>query len=43
MAKDGIFPTNNTYATLIDVFAKTGLVKEAILWLKHIKILGVFP
>nr|UPT48993.1 pentatricopeptide repeat protein AaPPR1266 [Agave angustifolia] len=43
MAKDGIFPTNNTYATLIDVFAKAGLVKESLLWVKHMKSRGVFP
>lgn len=43
MAKDGIFPTNNTYATLIDVFGKAGLIKESLLWLKHMKSRGVFP
>lgn len=43
MAKDGVFPTNNTYAMLIDVFGKAGLVKEALLWLKHMKSRGVYP
>ncbi|ONK61336.1 uncharacterized protein A4U43_C08F28810 [Asparagus officinalis] len=43
MEKDGVFPTNNTYGTLIDVFSKGGLVKEALLWLKHMKSRGVFP
>ncbi|KAJ6807854.1 pentatricopeptide repeat-containing protein-like [Iris pallida] len=43
MAKDGIFPSNNTYGTLIDVFGKAGLVKESLLWLKHMKSRGVFP
>ncbi|KAK8966668.1 Pentatricopeptide repeat-containing protein [Platanthera guangdongensis] len=43
MANDGVLPTNNTYATLIDVYGKAGLVKEALLWLKHMKSRGVFP
>ncbi|XP_072985991.1 pentatricopeptide repeat-containing protein At1g73710 [Typha latifolia] len=43
MAKDGIFPTNNSYATLIDVYGKAGLVKEALLWLRHMKSRGVSP
>ncbi|XP_058084098.1 pentatricopeptide repeat-containing protein At1g73710 [Magnolia sinica] len=43
MAKDGVFPTNNTYGMLVDVYGKAGLVKEAILWLKHMKIRGIFP
>ncbi|KAI0507508.1 hypothetical protein KFK09_013633 [Dendrobium nobile] len=43
MAKDGVLPTNNTYATLIDVYGKAGLVKEALLWLRHMKSRGLFP
>ncbi|CAD5163492.1 unnamed protein product [Musa acuminata subsp. malaccensis] len=43
MAKDGILPTNNTYATLIDAYGKAGLVKEALLWLKHMRARGVSP
>ncbi|KAF9609325.1 hypothetical protein IFM89_015580 [Coptis chinensis] len=43
MARDGVFPSNNTYGMLVDVYAKTGLVKEALLWLKHMKQRNVFP
>ncbi|OVA13190.1 Pentatricopeptide repeat [Macleaya cordata] len=43
MARDGIFPTNNTYGMLIDVYAKAGLVNEALLWLKHMRQRSVFP
>ncbi|WOL03413.1 hypothetical protein Cni_G12133 [Canna indica] len=43
MAKDGIVPTNNTYATLIDAYGKAGLVKEALLWLKHMRARGISP
>ncbi|PKA63720.1 Pentatricopeptide repeat-containing protein [Apostasia shenzhenica] len=43
MAKDGVFPTNSTYATLMDIYGKAGLVKEALLWLKHMKSRGLFP
>ncbi|XP_077254086.1 pentatricopeptide repeat-containing protein At1g73710-like isoform X1 [Tasmannia lanceolata] len=43
MAKDGVFPTNNTYGMLVDVYGKAGLVKEAILWIKHMKIRRIFP
>ncbi|XAR68037.1 hypothetical protein NMG60_11003028 [Bertholletia excelsa] len=43
MAKKGIIPTNNTYGMLIDVYGKSGLVKEALLWIKHMKLRGIFP
>ncbi|KAJ0960912.1 hypothetical protein J5N97_001210 [Dioscorea zingiberensis] len=43
MARDGLLPTNNTYATLIDVYDKAGLPKLAVAWLKHMKSRGVFP
>ncbi|KAF5175866.1 Pentatricopeptide repeat-containing protein [Thalictrum thalictroides] len=43
MAKDGVFPSNNTYGMLVDVYAKAGLVKEALLWIKHMKQRNVFP
>ncbi|KAL5986916.1 hypothetical protein ACLOJK_015251 [Asimina triloba] len=43
MAKDSVIPTNNTYGMLVDVYGKAGLVKEAILWLKHMKVRGIFP
>ncbi|KAK9085143.1 hypothetical protein Sjap_025554 [Stephania japonica] len=43
MAKDRVFPTNNTYGMLVDVYAKSGLVKEALLWIKQMKQRGVFP
>ncbi|KAF3777798.1 Pentatricopeptide repeat-containing protein [Nymphaea thermarum] len=43
MAADEVLPTNNTYATLIDVYAKGGLPKEALEWLRHMKIREIFP
>lgn len=43
MAKRGILPTNNTYSMLVDVYGKAGLVKEALLWIKHMKLRGIFP
>ncbi|KAJ4785376.1 Pentatricopeptide repeat-containing protein [Rhynchospora pubera] len=43
MAKEAVFPTNATYATLIDVFSKGGMVREALLWLKHMKSRGIVP
>ena len=43
MAKNGVLPTNNTYGMLVDVYAKAGLMKESLLWIKHMKQRGVFP
>ncbi|KAG8364662.1 hypothetical protein BUALT_Bualt18G0021600 [Buddleja alternifolia] len=43
MAKKGVLPTNNTYGMLVDVYGKAGLVKEALLWIKHMKSRGIFP
>ncbi|KAG9440150.1 hypothetical protein H6P81_020315 [Aristolochia fimbriata] len=43
MAKDRVFPTNNTYGMLIDVYGKAGLLHESLLWVKHMKIRGIFP
>ncbi|KAI3717299.1 hypothetical protein L1987_68836 [Smallanthus sonchifolius] len=43
MAEKGVMPTNNTYGMLVDVYGKVGLVKEALLWVKHMKVRGVFP
>lgn len=43
MAKTGVFPTNNTYGMLVDVYGKAGLVKEAVLWIKHMRVRGIFP
>ncbi|CAI9275543.1 unnamed protein product [Lactuca saligna] len=43
MANKGVFPTNNTYGMLVDVYGKAGLVKEALLWIKHMKLRGIFP
>lgn len=43
MAKDGVFATNNTYSMLVDVYGKAGLVKEALLWIKHMKLRGMYP
>ncbi|PON80585.1 Tetratricopeptide-like helical domain containing protein [Parasponia andersonii] len=43
MAKNGVLPTNNTYGMLVDVYGKAGLVKEALLWIKHMRARGIFP
>ncbi|GMG98610.1 hypothetical protein Nepgr_000450 [Nepenthes gracilis] len=43
MARDGVLPTNNTYSMLVDVYGKAGLVKEAVLWIKHMRTRGIFP
>ncbi|XP_028116565.1 pentatricopeptide repeat-containing protein At1g73710 [Camellia sinensis] len=43
MAKNGVLPTNNTYGMLVDVYGKADLVKEALLWIKHMKLRGIFP
>ncbi|EEF44489.1 pentatricopeptide repeat-containing protein At1g73710 [Ricinus communis] len=43
MAKSGVLPTNNTYGMLVDVYGKAGLVTEALLWIKHMKLRGLFP
>ncbi|KAL2469180.1 Pentatricopeptide repeat-containing protein [Forsythia ovata] len=43
MAKNGVLPTNNTYGMLVDVYGKAGLVKESLLWIKHMKLRGIFP
>lgn len=43
MAKNGVLATNNTYGTLVDVYGKAGLVKEALLWIKHMKLRGLYP
>ncbi|KAF8007944.1 hypothetical protein BT93_K1821 [Corymbia citriodora subsp. variegata] len=43
MAKEGVFPTHNTYGMLVDVYGKAGMVKEALLWIKHMKLRGMFP
>ncbi|KAL2536785.1 Pentatricopeptide repeat-containing protein [Forsythia ovata] len=43
MAKNGVLRTNNTYGMLVDVYGKAGLVKESLLWIKHMKLRGIFP
>lgn len=43
MARDGVFPSNNTYGMLVDVYGKLGLVKESLLWIKHMRIRGIYP
>ncbi|KAG7988032.1 hypothetical protein I3843_03G166300 [Carya illinoinensis] len=43
MANKGILPTNNTYGMLVDVYGKAGLVKESLLWIKHMRQRGLFP
>uniref|UniRef100_A0A1J3GIY7 Pentatricopeptide repeat-containing protein n=1 Tax=Noccaea caerulescens TaxID=107243 RepID=A0A1J3GIY7_NOCCA len=43
MAHNGVLPTNNTYGMLVDVYGKAGLVKEALLWIKHMGQRMHFP
>lgn len=43
MQKKGIEPTNSTYATLIDVFSKGGLRKQALVWLGDMFKKGLEP
>ncbi|OMO98776.1 hypothetical protein COLO4_13706 [Corchorus olitorius] len=43
MAKYGVLPTNYTYGVLVDVYGKAGLVKEALLWIKHMRLRGLHP
>ncbi|KAG5015973.1 hypothetical protein AAZX31_08G172800 [Glycine max] len=43
MAKNGVLPTNNTYSMLVDVYGKAGLVQEALLWIRHMRVRGFFP
>ncbi|KAK7272664.1 hypothetical protein RJT34_29406 [Clitoria ternatea] len=43
MAKNSVLPTNNTYSMFVDVYGKAGLVQEAILWIKHMRVRGFFP
>ncbi|XVF44437.1 hypothetical protein PTKIN_Ptkin02bG0120000 [Pterospermum kingtungense] len=43
MAKNGVLPTNNTYGMLVDVYGKAGLVKESLLWIKHMRLRGLYP
>ncbi|KAL4394882.1 hypothetical protein AHAS_Ahas02G0196400 [Arachis hypogaea] len=38
MAKNGVSPTSNTYSMLVDVYGKAGLVREALLWIKHMRL-----
>ena len=41
MAKNGVLPTNNAYGMLVDVYAKDRLMKESLLWIKHMRQGGV--
>ncbi|XP_078447675.1 pentatricopeptide repeat (PPR) superfamily protein [Wolffia australiana] len=43
MAADGVPATHATYGVLVDVFGRAGLVREALLWLRHMRARGVFP
>ncbi|XP_073308041.1 pentatricopeptide repeat-containing protein At1g73710 [Primulina huaijiensis] len=43
MSKAGVFPTNNTFGMLVDVYGKAGLVREALLWIKHMISRGILP
>ncbi|KMT02013.1 hypothetical protein BVRB_9g208830 [Beta vulgaris subsp. vulgaris] len=43
MARDGVLPSNNTYSMLVDVYGKAGLVEESLLWIKHMRVRGIFP
>ncbi|XP_057431685.1 pentatricopeptide repeat-containing protein At3g23020 [Lotus japonicus] len=39
----GVAPVNSTYGTLIDVFSKGGLKKEALAWLQRMQSQGMEP
>ncbi|TKY49326.1 Pentatricopeptide repeat-containing protein [Spatholobus suberectus] len=43
MARNSVLPTNNTYSMLVDVYGKAGLVQEALLWIRHMRVRGFFP
>ncbi|CAN1123830.1 Pentatricopeptide repeat-containing protein At1g73710 [Linum perenne] len=43
MAKSGVYPEKSIYAMLLTVFGKAGLVMESLLWIKHMKLRGLFP
>lgn len=43
MKVKGIEPINSTYGTLIDVYSKGGLKKEALVWLARMKKQGMEP
>ncbi|CAK8538071.1 unnamed protein product [Lathyrus sativus] len=43
MANNNVLPTDNTYGMLVDCYAKAGLAKEALLWIKHMRMRGLFP
>ncbi|KAJ8765441.1 hypothetical protein K2173_013199 [Erythroxylum novogranatense] len=43
MCDRGISPVNSTYGTLIDVYSKGGLRKEAACWLETMKCQGMEP
>ncbi|KAK2419984.1 pentatricopeptide repeat-containing protein [Trifolium repens] len=42
MAKNNVLPTNTTYSTLVDCYAKAGRAKEALLWIKDMRMRGFF-
>ncbi|XP_068636234.1 pentatricopeptide repeat-containing protein At1g73710-like [Aristolochia californica] len=41
MARDRVFPTN--MGMIIDIYGKAGLLHESLLWVKYMKIRGIFP
>ncbi|KAI5434641.1 hypothetical protein KIW84_021459 [Lathyrus oleraceus] len=43
MANNDVLPTSHTYGMLIDCYGKAGLAKEALLWIKHMRMRGFFP
>lgn len=43
MVTAGVSPTENTFAMLVDVYGRAGLVKEALLWIKLMIHRGLFP
>ncbi|RDX68876.1 Pentatricopeptide repeat-containing protein, partial [Mucuna pruriens] len=43
MARNAVLPTNNTYSMLVDVYGKAGLLQEALLWIRHMRVRGFFP
>ncbi|KAJ8434682.1 hypothetical protein Cgig2_024754 [Carnegiea gigantea] len=42
MAKDGVLPANDPYSMLISEFGKASLVSGSLLWIKHMKVCGIF-
>ncbi|XP_045811345.1 pentatricopeptide repeat-containing protein At1g73710-like [Trifolium pratense] len=42
MAKNNVLPKNTTYSMLVDCYGKARRTKEALLWIKHMRMRGLF-